>query len=299
VELIGTQSPLADAEVIMLNLDIFEGLGMQDLTLLINTVGCGKCKPNYEDALRASFKDDLEGLCQSCQTRYDKNILRILDCKNPSCRPIIEKAPAIYETVCEECKDHFDDLRNTLDNAGVSYTVDPRLVRGLDYYTKTAFEIQDASLGAQNAVCGGGRYDELIGMFNNGKDIPAVGSALGIERLLLSLGEGLRPAATLEVFVIAFADTKEHLYPALTTLRKEGVTASTDYNIPSVKSQFKTANKLGAQHVLLLGPDETAQGKATLRDMRTGEEDVVSIEAACAAIRDKRTMPSPSADMPK
>lgn len=280
VEVIGSSSPLIDAEIILFNLDLFRSLGLSSLAVKINSVGCPKCMPVFTEALRNTFKDDLPALCETCRTRYGKNVMRMLDCKVESCQPILAKAPAMREHLCEECSTHFNGVLRELDQAKVSYTIDGRLVRGLDYYTKTAFEIQDLSLGSQNAVAGGGRYDMLIGKFNGGKDIPACGSALGVERLMLSLGEKLTAPRTLDVFVVAFKETADRVLAVLSAVRAAGLSASADFNLPSVKSQFKTANKLAARFALILGPDEAAKGECVVKNMTSGEEVRVALEKA-------------------
>ncbi|MBI4976241.1 MAG: histidine--tRNA ligase [Spirochaetes bacterium] len=283
VEVIGSPSPLVDAEIILFNLDVFKTLGLSGLTLTINSVGCPKCNPAYLAALRETFKNDLPSLCETCRTRYDKNVLRMLDCKVESCQPILAKAPAFSDHLCDECKPHFETVKQELANAGIQFTVNPRLVRGLDYYTKTAFEISANMLGAQNAVCGGGRYDNLIGVFNNGKSFPAMGSAFGLERILLALGDA-ETKNTIDVFVVAFKETADKLMPTLSMLRAAGRSANADYNVSSIKSQLKTADKLGAKYTLILGPEEAAAGECMLRNMTDKTEKRVKIADAAGMI---------------
>ncbi|MEK6795145.1 MAG: histidine--tRNA ligase [Spirochaetota bacterium] len=284
VEVIGSSSPLVDAEVILFNLDLFRTLGLSSLTVKVNSVGCPKCMPVYTEALRHAFANGLPSLCETCRDRYGKNILRMLDCKVETCQPILAKAPAMREHLCDECRDHFAQVLGELDKEKVSYTVDQRLVRGLDYYTKTAFEIQDMSLGSQNAVAGGGRYDGLIAKFNGGKELPAIGSALGVERLMLSLGERLSAPATLDVFVVAFKETSGTLLAVLSALRAAGLSATADFNLPSIKSQLKTANKLSARFALILGPEEAANGECMVKNMTSGEEMRVALDKAAERI---------------
>lgn len=187
MECIGTSSPLIDAEVIALNINILKEFGIENANLIINTVGCPKCKPNYNKALREAIGNRKEELCETCKRRYETNILRILDCKNEKCKEIMKDIPKFYDYVCEECKEHFDKLCEELNKINQKFIIEPMLVRGLDYYTKTVFEVQTNALGSQSAILGGGRYDNLIGLFNSGKNIPALGSAMGLERLLIVL----------------------------------------------------------------------------------------------------------------
>lgn len=289
VEVMGSNSPLVDVEVISLNISYFNSLGLDNINLLMNTVGCPKCKPNYEVALKEYLNSHKDSLCDSCKRRYNSNVLRVLDCKNESCKEIVLLAPNIGDTVCDECKEHFDEVKKNLDTAKIKYSVNPRLVRGLDYYTKTVFEIQDDLLGAQNAVAGGGRYDNLIGMFNNGKNTPAVGSALGVERLKLALEERgvLALNSAVDVFVVVFKETKDMLLPLLGKARDASMRATGDYNIPSVKSQFKSANSLGASYVIVAGPDEVALGEVNLKNMNSGEEEKVKIDCLTDKLREK------------
>ncbi|MFH1362457.1 MAG: histidine--tRNA ligase, partial [bacterium] len=183
IEVFGSSDPSLDAEVILLNLELFKGLGIKELEVNLNSVGCPACRPNYQKLLKEHFKENIKKMCQDCQTRFEHNPLRILDCKNLNCQQTIEAAPASINTLCDECLDHFNGLLKYLKLAKVAFKINNRLVRGLDYYTKTTFEIVSGKLGAQNAVCGGGRYDNLVQQLG-GKSIPAVGFAVGLERII-------------------------------------------------------------------------------------------------------------------
>ncbi|MEI0798269.1 histidine--tRNA ligase [Brachyspira intermedia] len=278
IECIGNSSPLIDAEIILLNINVLKEFGIDDVNLLINTVGCSKCKPSYNNALKEAIGNKKDQLCETCQKRYEGNILRILDCKNEKCKETIKDIPKFYDYVCDECKDHFDKLCEELTRIGQKFTVDPMLVRGLDYYTKTAFEVQTNALGAQSAILGGGRYDNLIGIFNNGKDVPAVGSAMGIERLLLVL-ENQNNIITerLDAYIVAFKETENEVLKIMQTLRANNISCDYDFAVKSIKSQFKSANKRNAKYAVVLGEDEFKRGMCKLKNMDSGEEKEISI----------------------
>ena len=278
IECIGNSSPLIDAEIILLNINVLKEFGIDDVNLLINTVGCSKCKPSYNNALKEAIGSRKEELCETCQKRYEGNILRILDCKNEKCKETIKDIPKFYDYVCDECKEHFDKLCEELTRIGQKFTVDHKLVRGLDYYTKTAFEVQTNALGAQSAILGGGRYDNLIGIFNNGKDVPAVGSAMGIERLLLVL-ENQNNIITdrLDAYIVAFKETENEVLKVMQTLRANNISCDYDFAVKSIKSQFKSANKRNAKYAVVLGEDEFKRGMCKLKNMDSGEEKEISI----------------------
>ncbi|MEI0698615.1 histidine--tRNA ligase [Brachyspira intermedia] len=278
VECIGNSSPLIDAEIILLNINVLKEFGIDDVNLLINTVGCSKCKPSYNNALKEAIGNKKDQLCETCQKRYEGNILRILDCKNEKCKETIKDIPKFYDYVCDECKEHFDKLCEELTRIGQKFTVDPMLVRGLDYYTKTAFEVQTNALGAQSAILGGGRYDNLIGIFNNGKDVPAVGSAMGIERLLLVL-ENQNNIITdrLDAYIVAFKETENEVLKIMQTLRANNISCDYDFAVKSIKSQFKSANKRNAKYAVVLGEDEFKRGMCKLKNMDSSEEKEISI----------------------
>lgn len=282
VEVLGTQAPMADAEVIMLVLQLFKDFGLKDLSVEVNSVGCPNCRPAYRDKLIAFFEPKKDQLCDDCKSRLYKNPLRILDCKNESCKALTIGVPEIHENLCDECHDHFEELKQYLTAAGVNYNVNPRLVRGLDYYTKTAFEVQYAPLGSQSAVAGGGRYDGLVEELD-GPHTPAVGFAMGMERLLLALEkQGLLPEEVQEpsVFVVSLGDAaKVAGFTLVKELRERYIIAETSGEAKSMKSQLKHANKINAKYVIIVGDDELARREAILRDMENGEQETVAIDA--------------------
>lgn len=273
IECIGGYSPLIDAEIIALNINILKEFGIENINLLINTVGCQNCKPIYNKVLRETIGSRKEELCETCQRRYESNILRILDCKNEKCKEILKDIPKFYDYVCEECKEHFDRLCDELVRINQNFIVEPMLVRGLDYYTKTAFEVQTNALGSQSAILGGGRYDNLIGLFNSGKDIPAVGSAMGLERLLIVLENNENIIKDrLDVFIIAFKETEKEVLKVMQDLRASNISCDCDFAIKSIKNQFKSANKRNSRFALILGEDELKRNACKLKNMDLGEE---------------------------
>ena len=273
MECIGTSSPLIDAEVIALNINILKEFGIENANLIINTVGCPKCKPNYNKALREAIGNRKEELCETCKRRYETNILRILDCKNEKCKEIMKDIPKFYDYVCEECKEHFDKLCEELNKINQKFIIEPMLVRGLDYYTKTVFEVQTNALGSQSAILGGGRYDNLIGLFNSGKNIPALGSAMGLERLLIVLENNQNIIKDrLDIFVIAFKETEKEILKVMQELRALNISCDCDFSVKSIKNQFKSANKRNSKFALILGEDELKRNSCKLKNMDTGEE---------------------------
>lgn len=273
MECIGTSSPLIDAEVIALNINILKEFGIENANLIINTVGCPKCKPNYNKALREAIGNRKEELCETCKRRYETNILRILDCKNEKCKEIMKDIPKFYDYVCEECKEHFDKLCEELNKINQKFIIEPMLVRGLDYYTKTVFEVQTNALGSQSAILGGGRYDNLIGLFNSGKNIPALGSAMGLERLLIVLENNQNIVKDrLDIFVIAFKETEKEVLKVMQELRASNISCDCAFSVKSIKNQFKSANKRNSKFALILGEDELKRNSCKLKNMDTGEE---------------------------
>ena len=278
MECIGTSSPLIDAEVIALNINILKEFGIENENLIINTVGCPKCKPNYNKALREAIGSRKEELCETCKRRYETNILRILDCKNEKCKEIMKDIPKFYDYVCEECKEHFDKLCEELNKINQKFIIEPMLVRGLDYYTKTVFEVQTNALGSQSAILGGGRYDNLIGLFNSGKNIPALGSAVGLERLLIVLENNQNIIKDrLDIFVIAFKETEKEILKVMQELRASNISCDCDFSVKSIKNQFKSANKRNSKFALILGEDELKRNSCKLKNMDTSEEKEISL----------------------
>ncbi|MBP2634147.1 MAG: hisS [Firmicutes bacterium] len=282
VEAIGAQGPSIDAEVISLAVALLKKLGLNDLNLLINSVGCPQCRPVYRTKLQDFFRDNVAHLCSDCQSRYDRNPMRILDCKNETCAEYSQGAPHMLDCLCEECSDHFSGLQKLLTAAGINFAINLRLVRGLDYYTKTAFEIQYSPLGAQSAVCGGGRYDGLIAECG-GQPTPGIGFAIGIERVLLALEkQELLPQinSTIDVFVAPLGvETQAAAFQLLSKLRHAGIAADMDFMNRSLKAQMKYANKYPAKFVALIGEDELAQQKIMLKNMETGSQELMDMTA--------------------
>ena len=288
VEALGEANPAVDAEVILLAMSLLEGLGLKDLELSINSVGCPKCRSKYRTMLQDFFRDKLDDLCEDCRSRFDRSPLRILDCKKDSDKPYMADAPKITDCLCDECSDHFAKLKEHLANAGISFQHDPRLVRGLDYYTKTAFEIKYPPLGAQSAVAGGGRYDGLIEEMG-GSPTPAVGFATGLERLLLALeSQNLLPEKnrSVDAYVVALGEAAQSEgFKLLNNLRKAGLSAAMDFAGRSMKAQMKQANKLGARYALILGDDEIAEGAVMLRSMSDSQQEKVALAEVIEKIK--------------
>lgn len=281
IEALGEENPAVDAEVILLAVDFLRSLGLKDLELSLNSVGCPSCRPVYRKALQDYFRDKLDDLCDDCKGRFDRSPLRILDCKVDADKPFMKDAPRITDCLCDACQDHFHMVQEYLSHAGISFQLDPRLVRGLDYYTKTAFEIKYAPLGAQSAVAGGGRYDGLIEEIG-GKPTPAVGFATGLERVLLALEkQGLLPEQDRKTdgFVIALGDAAQlPAFGLLEKLRRAGLKAGMDYAGRSMKAQMKQANKAGARYALIIGEEEVKESCVQLKNMATSEQQKVSFD---------------------
>ena len=279
VECFGTSSPAADAEVISLGNEIFGFLGVQNISLEINSIGCPVCRKNYHDALKKYFESFKDELCGTCLERLEKNPMRILDCKSPICKKICENAPTVLEYLCEECDTHFEKVKQFLDKMNIEYTVNPRIVRGLDYYTKTVFEFVSNEIGAQGTVLGGGRYDGLIEELG-GQHTPSLGFAMGIERLMLLLeAQGIEyPApSTCDIYVAAMdEDALLEAAQIVTNLRSDGVSAQTDIVGRSLKAQMKYADKIKAKYSMVLGTNEIESNTAKLKNMQTG--DITEVE---------------------
>lgn len=281
-ECLGSPSPSADAEIIALALTFFNRLGIKDLKLNLNSIGCPNCKKAYNEKLKEYFKQYEDELCDTCKTRLEKNPMRIIDCKSEICSRIAKDAPKMIDFLCDECREHFDKTRAYLDATGIEYTIDPDIVRGLDYYTRTVFEITSDALGAQSTVCGGGRYNGLIEEIG-GKPTEGIGFALGIERLVMIMkaqGIDLGTASATDIFVGSIGDSADICAQKLVyELRVAGVNAERDILGRSVKAQMKYANKTGARFSMILGEDEVNSAKADLKNMETGETTSVNLTA--------------------
>ncbi len=291
VEAFGAQGPAIDAEVISLAMELFRRLGLDGVELNINSIGCPKCRKVYNEKLKEFFRPHLDELCETCRQRYEKNPLRILDCKSSDCKKIYMKAPILLDHICEECSDHFEKLKGYLDEMGIPYQVDGTIVRGLDYYTKTVFEIVSKNIGSQGTVCGGGRYNGLVEELD-GPDTPGVGFGLGMERLMLMLNQlevPLKNNETAEVFVANIGDAADRFVQRYVyQLRKDGISAERDYLNRSVKAQMKFANKIGAHYSVVLGDDEIRSGVAAVKNMETGEAEEIALADLSRYIKDNR-----------
>ena len=290
-EAIGTQGPAIDAELILLAVNFCKKLGLDELKLYINSVGCPQCRPVYRERLQDFLRDKLPHLCRDCQSRFDRNPLRILDCKNENCTRLSQGAPQMTDCLCQECDEHFSGLQRLLTASDIDFILNPRLVRGLDYYTKTAFEIQYPPLGAQSAVCGGGRYDGLIAECG-GPATPAIGYAIGLERILLALEkQSLCPdlSSAIDLFVAPLGKAAQPVaLSLLTNLRQAGVPCDMDYMERSLKAQMKYANKYPARFVAIIGDDEVAQNKVMLKNMTTGDQQLVAIDLVRQMIEEEK-----------
>jgi histidyl-tRNA synthetase len=288
VENIGLRDPAVDGETVALAYDICRRLGLKNLKVRLNSVGCPECRGVYRERLQAFLWPVLDQLCGTCQSRFERNPMRILDCKSAVCRELVQGAPAVGESLCEDCAAHFLRTREHLDKMNVPYALDPGLVRGLDYYTNTAFEIETADIGAQSSVCGGGRYDHLMEQLG-GPETPGMGFAMGLERLIMVMEVQnlfVRPEAGCDVFVAALGLQAEYEASSLIQdLRAAGLAAERDYQGKGLKSQMKTADRLGAEAVLILGEDELSRGEITYRRMDDGVQETLPLEAAVSRLK--------------
>ena len=287
-EIFGVESGLADVQLIYLLLALFERLQVPDVKAHINSLGCPKCRPKFKDALAEFLTAVSDKLCADCKRRKDRNPLRVLDCKVPACREAMADAPSILDHLCSECKADFAEVKSMLEKLGVPFVVDKNLVRGLDYYARTTFEIQTESLGAQNAVAGGGRYDGLVSELG-GPDIPATGFAIGFDRLAeltgLTAGQFYRKP---DVFLAALGDKSRLLaFEWICALGDMGVRAEMDFAGKSLKSQMKRADRLEAGHVLIVGDDELKKGVAILRNMETKDQVSVPLDGLVENLKGK------------
>ncbi len=281
VEMAGSASPCADAEVISLAKTILDRLGIKNIELYINSIGCPECRKKYHDSLRNYFEKRKDELCETCQSRLEKNPMRILDCKSPICSEIAKDAPLILDYLCDECREHFEKLQKYLTKLGLEYKINPKIVRGLDYYTKTVFEFVTTEIGAQGTVCGGGRYDGLIEQLG-GQSVPALGFAMGIERLLLVMEKQqcdyLMPKRCDIYFATMGEAALEKAMLLAKNLREYGYRAEYDVIGRGIKAQMKYANKIGALFTMVIGDNELNEGTAKLRDMESGKEIPLNLE---------------------
>jgi histidyl-tRNA synthetase len=276
VEFFGSADPLSEVEVLSLAMKLFASLGLSDISLEINNLGCPHDQKEYKKKLKEFFKKNLRHLCKDCQRRHETNPLRILDCKVPGCQRYIEEAPGAIDSACEKCAAHFNNVKEYLDLYGIKYSINKRLARGLDYYTGLTFEVKMSSLGAQNAICGGGRYDNLVAEFG-GKPTPAVGFAIGLERTIECLKNSKsqiqNPNKELSLYIATLGEeAKKKGFELLQKMRAKGISADMDYIGRSLKSQMREANRLQAQKVWILGEDELQRGVLVEKDMRDSSQ---------------------------
>ncbi|MBU0580312.1 MAG: histidine--tRNA ligase [Candidatus Margulisbacteria bacterium] len=274
-EIIGTQSPLADAELIQLAVQMFSELGLKDLEVAVNSVGCQICRPVIREKLKSFLGDSLPHLCADCQRRFKKNPLRILDCKNKKCRHYLMGLSSLNDALCHECQDHFHSVLNYLDTMGIKYKHNYAMVRGLDYYTKTVFEVISKNLGAQDAVCGGGRYDNLVKELG-GVAVPAVGFAFGMERTVMVLKEQnveLPKGEMKKVFFAIMGEVaRNKAITIIPKVREKGFQVELDYDGKGLKAQLKRANKINADCVVIIGEEEVDKNIVQVKNMATGEQ---------------------------
>ncbi len=277
-EVIGVDDPKIDAQVLAMLSHYFQTTKIPDVVLQINSLGCPECRPSYRETLISFLEQHIESLCADCQRRYTTNPLRVLDCKVPGCKEATVDAPAMLNNLCIGCETHFGQVKEHLDALSVSYTVNPRMVRGLDYYTKTTFEMVTGSLGSQNAVAAGGRYNGLIKDLG-GPDLPGIGFAIGLERLALMLGEQSIEPPRPELFIATLGETATKAgFAMLTRLQREGVLVEMEYTGKSLKAQLRRADKMKTRRVLILGEDELERGVAQLRNMDESSQEEVDLD---------------------
>ncbi len=289
IEAIGGASPLLDVETILVALDIYRGVGLKDVRLWINSIGCQDCRPAFRDMLRGILQERLNQLCDDCRARLDRNVLRVYDCKNELCRRVVETLPTMVEHLDEPCAEHYAQVKSALASAGVEFNEDPRLVRGLDYYTRTVYEIKHPALGARDTICGGGRYDGLVELLG-GPPTPCVGFGLGCEPTLLAmeaeLGAPADSSPRPDVYIICFEkDARADCFVLVEELRRAGLSADMDYEGRSAKAQMRMANRLNARHCFLIGGDELATGTVTIKDMSDSSQRSVPRAEAVAEMR--------------
>lgn len=282
VELFGPESPAADAEVISLAQSFFDKLNLKEISLEINSIGCKKCRADYQNALKEYYEKNKEALCDTCLERLEKNPMRLLDCKSERCSKLAKDAPKVLDYLCDDCDKHFEQLKELLTNQGIEFTINPSIVRGLDYYSRTVFEFISNDLGAQSTICGGGRYDGLIETMG-GKPTPALGFGMGLERLMLVLKAQENPLAetqkSCDLYIGTMGDgAKRKAAKISSDIRKQGFSVQTDLMGRSVKAQMKYADKIGAKASFIIGDSELESGKANLKRMEDGQQKEINLD---------------------
>lgn len=277
-ELFGDDKPQSDAEVIFMLVHFLKEVGIEELSLEINSLGCKECRPVFSQAIADFLKGSKKDLCPDCHRRTHTNPLRVFDCKVESCISIIAEAPKILDYLCKGCAEHFAQVKSFLDDLEVGYLINPNLVRGLDYYTKTGFEIKSGSLGAQNSLAGGGRYDGLVS-FLGGPEVPGIGFGIGLERLIACMPQAGNSNYQTDIFIAAMGPRAQKISFSLTNeLRRAGICAEMDYADKSLKNQMKRADRLNSSYTLIFGDREIDEKRAELRDMKTKNQQTVSLE---------------------
>lgn len=281
IECFGATSPLADAEMISLAKQIFDELGVKDLHLELNSIGCPECRAEYHKALKEYFSQYKDKLCDTCNDRLERNPMRILDCKSPVCSEIAKGAPVVLDYLCDECREHFQKVKSYLDAANIEYIVNPQIVRGLDYYTKTVFEFVSDAIGSQGTVCGGGRYDGLLEELG-GQHTPSLGFAMGLERLQLVMeaqGCNFPEPSRPDLFIVAMGEKATlKAVEIAKDMRDEGFSVVYDLNGRSLRAQMKYADKLGAKFNVVIGDNEVKNKVVTLKNMATGESSEINLD---------------------
>lgn len=285
VEAFGGSEPTLDAEIILLALSVLEACGLKNLSLNINSIGCPECRAKYNSALKEYFRG--KKLCETCESRLERNPMRILDCKDPDCGRDAQNAPSILDYICDGCREHFENLKSLLDAMNVAYSVNPRIVRGLDYYTKTVFEVIATTSEGEITVCGGGRYDGLVKQLGD-KDVCGIGFGMGIERLLMLMeNENVLPPVpeNIRVYTVSGASERKEAFAFVQKLRRNGISADLDHNGRSFKAQFKYAGKMNVPYTVVIGSEEVASGKYVLKNMADGTQESCSEEEIISRVR--------------
>ena len=281
IEVLGSDGATVDAEVISLAVQFFNELGLKNLSVNINSVGCPKCREAYNNKLKEYLDQKVDVLCETCLERKDKNPMRVIDCKNPQCKENLKDIPFMIDHLCDDCKEHFETLQKYLTEMGIDFVVDKTIVRGLDYYRKTAFEIISNDIGAQSTVCGGGRYDGLVELLGGPKGVSGIGFGLGIERLLLTLEnnniEIENPKST-DIYIATIGEAaKTKSVKIVKDLRANHISSDNDHLDKSIKAQFKYSDKINAKYTVVIGDDELSNDTATLKNMQTSEQTTIKL----------------------
>lgn len=280
IEMYGSNSPYADVEVIMLAKSLLQKIGIKSLELKLNSIGCPKCRPVHNNKLKEYLASNVDNMCGTCKDRFERNPLRILDCKVEGCKEIVKGAPRTIDYLCDECEEHFEVLKGTLKSLDMSFTIDPLLVRGLDYYSKTVFEFVTDTIGSQGTVCGGGRYDNLIEEIG-GKPMPGIGFGMGMERLLMTIesaGIKIPKAPDIDIYIATATNSAKPFAMSLAkSVRDNGLIAEVDFVDRSLKAQMKYADKIDCRYVAIIGDDEIESGLVKVRSMENGEQEEINI----------------------